>query len=218
MTSDTTVRPLPDPHDAPAPHGSTLTAEATAAAADSGVGAVPVAPLAALPPASGEFASRPRRPWSIAAEDVHGAVAITLRGAYYAEVASRYWHRQITAAELAEGMAEPVDDLIPPVGTFLVGRLEGTPMACAGVRMLDADTAELTRVYVAPAARGTGGGSALLTRVEDSARALGATRVRLDTRTDLVEARALYARHGYEEIPAYNDSPYAQHFFEKHLS
>ncbi|MEH0973839.1 hypothetical protein V6U77_22190 [Micromonospora sp. CPCC 205546] len=49
-------------------------------------------------------------------------------------------------------------------------------------------------------------------------RAAGVDRIRLDTRGDLVEARALYARHGYREIPAYHDGPYAEHWFEKVLS
>ncbi|MET8838306.1 hypothetical protein ABZV78_30990 [Micromonospora sp. NPDC004540] len=45
----------------------------------------------------------------------------------------------------------------------------------------------------------------------------GAERTRLDTRTDLVEERALDARNGYREIPAFNSGPYAQHWFEKLL-
>jgi hypothetical protein len=35
-------------------------------------------------------------------------------------------------------------------------------------------------------------------------------------RSDLVEARRLYARHGYTD-PPYHDDPYAEHFFEKRL-
>jgi hypothetical protein len=34
---------------------------------------------------------------------------------------------------------------------------------------------------------------------------------------DLVEARGLYAKHGYTEIPAYNSGEYADHWFEKKL-
>ncbi|MFJ1539801.1 hypothetical protein ACIODS_14790 [Micromonospora chalcea] len=59
------------------------------------------------------------------------------------------------------------------------------------------------RWYGRPEHRGAGG---------------GATRIRLDTRSDLVESRALYARHGYREIPAFTSGPYAQHWFEKSLS
>jgi GNAT superfamily N-acetyltransferase len=81
-----------------------------------------------------------------------------------------------------------------------------------------AGTAELKRVFVRGSARGTGGGPALVTAAEQAAReALGAVAMRLDTRKDLVEARALYAKLGYAEIPAYHDDPYADHFFEKKL-
>lgn len=45
-----------------------------------------------------------------------------------------------------------------------------------------------------------------------------AARILLDTREDLVEARALYARLGYREIEAYNESPYADHWFGKKLT
>ncbi|GAA1221136.1 hypothetical protein GCM10009665_09110 [Kitasatospora nipponensis] len=64
---------------------------------------------------------------------------------------------------------------------------------------------------------GWGGAAGLLAAVEAPAGGLGLTVLRLDTRGDLVEARALYARHGYREIPRYNDSRYADHWFEKSL-
>lgn len=40
----------------------------------------------------------------------------------------------------------------------------------------------------------------------------------LDTRTDLIEARALYARLGYTETERHNEDPYAEHWFTKDLS
>jgi hypothetical protein len=40
----------------------------------------------------------------------------------------------------------------------------------------------------------------------------------LDTRLDLVEARSLYVRHGYAEIPAYNQGPYAEIWYGKDLT
>ncbi|MEV6584003.1 GNAT family N-acetyltransferase [Streptomyces sp. NPDC051582] len=157
--------------------------------------------------------------WTVAAEHFATPEATALRRAYYAEVAGRYWKRAATEAEIDEGLqGDPADGLTPPTGDFAVGRLDGAPRACGGIRLLDPLTAELTRVYVDPRARGTGGGAALLTALEAAARALGAERVRLDTRSDLVEARALYARQGYAEIPAYNAGPYAEHWFEKLLA
>lgn len=156
--------------------------------------------------------------WQVTPEAFTTADATLLRRAYYAEVAGRYWKRSVTEAEIDQGLLDfPDDELTAPTGRFLVGRLDGAALACGGIRLLDPATAELTRVYVDPRARGTGGGAALLEALEQAGRALGAERVRLDTRSDLVEARALYARHGYAEIPAYSAGPYAEHWFEKPL-
>src|SRR5205085_8818400 len=52
-------------------------------------------------------------------------------------------------------------------------------------------------------------GSRLLREAEQHAKRHGTETLRLDTRDDLVEACALYARHGYSEIPAYSRRPYA---------
>ncbi|MEU6891983.1 GNAT family N-acetyltransferase [Streptomyces sp. NPDC046557] len=156
--------------------------------------------------------------WTVAPEPFTSPDATALRRAYYAEVAGRYWRRPVSEAEIDEGLRDdPADGLAAPTGCFVVGRYDGRPLSCGGIRLLDATTAELTRVYVDPRARGTGGGAALLGALEDAARDLGAERVRLDTRSDLVEARRLYARQGYAEIPAYNSGPYAEHWFEKRI-
>ena len=39
----------------------------------------------------------------------------------------------------------------------------------------------------------------------------------LDTNGTLTEAIAMYERSGYSRIERYNDNPYAELFFEKHL-
>jgi GNAT superfamily N-acetyltransferase len=51
--------------------------------------------------------------------------------------------------------------------------------------------------------------------VEARARALGVTRLRLDTNRALTNAIAMYRTMGWTAIPAYNDNPYAHHWFEK---
>jgi ribosomal protein S18 acetylase RimI-like enzyme len=70
---------------------------------------------------------------------------------------------------------------------------------------------------VAPDARGLGIAQRVLDALEAHAVAMGLHTLRLDTNSSLVEARALYDRNGYIEIPAYNDNPYAHHWFEKRL-
>ncbi|MEV6245210.1 GNAT family N-acetyltransferase [Streptomyces sp. NPDC051742] len=156
--------------------------------------------------------------WTFSPERVDTPDATALRRDYYYDVASRYWKRPATEAEIDEGLAgDGVELLTPPTGQFLVGRYEGKPAACGGVLLLDGERAELTRVFLRHAFRGLGGAGVLMDGLEDAARALGARRMVLNTRLDLVEARALYTRHGYAEIPAYCSGPYMDVWYGKDL-
>ncbi|MEU8256802.1 GNAT family N-acetyltransferase [Micromonospora inaquosa] len=143
--------------------------------------------------------------------------AVSLLREYMTEMVVRYHRRPALPGEVDAALAElPSDDLTAPSGLLLLAHHGDALAGCAGLRW-QPGWAELTRVFVRPEHRGAGGGSALLAAVEERARAAGADRIRLDTRNDLVEARALYARHGYLEIPAYSQGPYAEHWFEKRL-
>lgn len=156
--------------------------------------------------------------WIVAPEHFGTPDAELLRRDYYDEVASRYWGRPATTGEIDEGLTgDGVELLARPTGEFVVGRYGGKAASCAGLRLADAGTAELTRVFVRPAFRSTGGGGLLLAAIESAARSLGVRQIRLDTRDDLVEARGLYAKHGYREVPAFNQGPYAEHWFAKEL-
>ena len=53
---------------------------------------------------------------------------------------------------------------------------------------------------------------------EDQARELGFTTLRLETNRALTEAISLYRNSGYAEVAAFNADPYANHWFEKHIS
>ncbi|GAA5155805.1 GNAT family N-acetyltransferase [Pseudonocardia eucalypti] len=161
--------------------------------------------------------------WAVARGDVRCEEAKALLREYFTEVANRYCRlhhqRDVTREEVETILAEwPSDDLAEPNGLFLVGHYLGEPRSCAGLRVRDAETLELTRVYVWPGRRGTGGGARLLAEAESEARSLGVRRIVLDTRLDLVEARALYARHGYREIPAFSGGPYAEAWYGKELA
>ncbi|GGU84971.1 N-acetyltransferase [Streptomyces litmocidini] len=159
-----------------------------------------------------------RMTWTFSPERVDTPDATALRRDYYADVAGRYWKRPATEAEVDEGLTnDGVELLAPPTGRFLVARYGGKPAGCGGVLMLDGARAELTRVFLRHAFRGTGGAGALLRRLEEEARGLGARRMVLNTRFDLVEARALYTRHGYAEIPAYCTGPYMDIWYGKEL-
>jgi ribosomal protein S18 acetylase RimI-like enzyme len=139
--------------------------------------------------------------------------------AYFRDIVSRYHGRQATEVEIDSAMSEePSDDLTLPHGLFWVATEEAAVVGCAGLRLLPASLGEVTRVFVTANARRRGVGSRLLDELENAARSHGLSRLHLDTRHDLIEARHLYAKHGYREVPAFNTSPYAQHWFAKTLT
>ncbi|GGP98497.1 GNAT family N-acetyltransferase [Streptomyces mutabilis] len=161
--------------------------------------------------------------WTVAPEPYDSPVAAALWRAYCTEVSDRWYllyeGRRTDPGELErEIAAQSGADLAPPRGRLLVARYGGEAAGTAGVRLLDADTAELTRVFLYERMRGRGGAALLVRAAEDAARALGASRMVLDTRGDLVEARALYARLGYTETEPHNEEPYAEHWFAKRLA
>jgi GNAT superfamily N-acetyltransferase len=129
--------------------------------------------------------------------------------------------------ELRERFEEPYDPerhrepsreaFLTPNGRFLVALSEGRAVGCGGVTRLSAGEALITRMWVAPQARGLGLGRRILRELEAAAVELGFRRVRLDTNRALVEARKLYLAAGYREVEAFNDSPYADFWFEKEL-
>ena len=139
--------------------------------------------------------------------------------AYMLDVASSYHGRPATDAEVDAALAdEPGDDLAPPHGLLVIATdADGATLGCAGLALLAGTVAEVRKVYVAPTARGRGLGQRLVGEVERLAAVHGRTQVRLDTRADLVEARRLYARLGYDEVEAFNTGPYAEHWFAKDL-
>lgn len=135
------------------------------------------------------------------------------------EVASRYLGRRATDAEIdAALLADPTDDLTLPRGILLVADRGGAVVGCAGLRLLPGRLGEVKRVFVEPAARCHGLGSQLMAALERHAGEHGVTRLRLDTRRDLVEARAMYGALGYQEVPAFSTGPYAEHWFAKSLT
>ncbi|WP_181771794.1 GNAT family N-acetyltransferase [Amycolatopsis pittospori] len=156
--------------------------------------------------------------WSFELAAVDHPDAVRILREYMVDIATRYHRRHVPDAEIDGYLEEQHSrDLVPPTGAFLLARRDGVLAGCAGVRVATPDTTELTRVFLRPTERGTGGAALLVAAAEDAARDLGATVMRLDTRSDLVEARALYARLGYAEVEPYNDDPFAQHWFSKPL-
>ena len=108
-------------------------------------------------------------------------------------------HFRLDAEEVSDGH-----------GAFVIAWVDGSPLGCGAVRRLGATSAELKRMYVAPAARGRGVGRALLEALEGEARRLGVRQLLLETGVRQRAALVLYERAGFMVVPAfgeYRDSP-----------
>jgi DNA-binding MarR family transcriptional regulator/GNAT superfamily N-acetyltransferase len=148
---------------------------------------------------------------TISAEDPDSPDAKWCLGQYFAELGERF------AGGFDAGRSLPADagDLRPPRGAFLVARLDGRPVGCGAVKATEPGAGSIKRMWVSREVRGTGVGWRLLQALENAAAGLGIGLLRLETNRSLQEAQALYRRNGYREVPAFNDDPYADHWFEK---
>lgn len=170
------------------------------------------------------------------------ARAVTMR--YFDDLVSRYHGRPATAEEIADVDAGyPSELLREPNGLLLLARRGDAVLGRVGTHSVAEDGAasqggtraesaagptdaapsgsnrvgEVTRVFVDASARGLGVARLLMAELEAQARSRGLVALRLDTRSDLVEARRLYAAVGFTEVAAHNDDPYAEHWFRKEL-
>jgi GNAT superfamily N-acetyltransferase/DNA-binding MarR family transcriptional regulator len=133
--------------------------------------------------------------------------------AYLAELSRRFYGgfdpaRSISAAD---------EELSPPAGLFLIATLRSEPVGCGALKFHRDAPAEIKRMWVAPALRGLGLGRRLLAELEARAAVHGVRTLRLETNRALDEAISLYRSAGYREVAAFNDEPYAHHWFEKTL-
>jgi len=117
----------------------------------------------------------------------------------------------------SKGVSAEPHELRPPAGVFLVASLHREPVACGAVKHHADAPSEIKRMWVAESVRGLGLGRRLLARLETEAIRSGATAARLETNGALTEAIGLYRAAGYREVPAFNDEPFAHHWFEKTL-
>ena len=133
---------------------------------------------------------------------------------YFDELNTRF----DTGFDPAQSIPADAGELTEPAGLLLVARLRGEPIGCGALKLHGKEPAELKRMWVSPGARGLGVGRRILSELEQHARARHVTVVRLETNRSLREAIGLYRSTGYVEVDAFNDEPYAHHWFEKRLT
>jgi ribosomal protein S18 acetylase RimI-like enzyme len=107
----------------------------------------------------------------------------------------------------------------PPRGGLWLARAGEIGVGCVALRPLDDTTAEVKRMYVDPASRGTGVGRALLETLIAGARARGYRTLRLGTLEDMTVAQGLYRSLGFQPIERYRpDELIDTRFFELSLT
>lgn len=150
----------------------------------------------------------------IRASDPASSAAQFCLQSYFAELGSRFEAGFDPEASIPATAA----DLAEPAGLLLLAQIHEETIGCGALKFHGTGPAELKRMWVAASARGLGVGRRILTELELHARQRGITVIRLETNRRLTEAIRLYRSAGYAEVPAFNDEPYAQHWFEKHLT
>jgi GNAT superfamily N-acetyltransferase len=133
--------------------------------------------------------------------------------AYEAELASRF----DGGFDPAQSNSATDEEMTPPAGLFLLATVDGEPAGCGALKFHGDAPAEIKRMWVAPTARGLGLGRRILAQLEAHAARHGVRVLRLETNQALREAIGLYRSAGYREVTAFNDEPYAHHWFEKSL-
>jgi len=96
----------------------------------------------------------------------------------------------------------------PPRGRLYVAMMARQLAGCVALRPLSDDECELKRLYVRPGFRSRGIGRLLTRHVIGEARAIGYSRVVLDTLQNMTEAHALYTRLGFTDIAPFNSTPF----------
>jgi ribosomal protein S18 acetylase RimI-like enzyme len=133
--------------------------------------------------------------------------------AYFSELSRRF----DGGFDPARSISADDEELTSPAGLLLVATRHGEPVGCGALKFHGDGPAEIKRMWISPAVRGLGLGRRLLAELEARAAARGVATLRLETNRALDEAIGLYRDSGYREVAAFNDEPYAHHWFEKTL-
>jgi DNA-binding MarR family transcriptional regulator/GNAT superfamily N-acetyltransferase len=145
--------------------------------------------------------------------DPRGEAARYCLREYYGELSRRFRG----GFDVSLSRDPDVTDMMSPCGAFFVAMSDGLPLGCVGLKGTGSELAEIKRLWVAPSARGLGLGRRLMDSAENAARNISVEILRLDTNSALAEALQFYRSTGWTEIERFNDDPYPDLFFEKHL-
>jgi putative acetyltransferase len=109
-----------------------------------------------------------------------------------------------------EELAGLPGDYAPPSGRLLLAQYRNDLAGCVALHKIEPEICEMKRLYLRPQLRGRGVGRALAEAVITEARAIGYSKMRLDTVEPVMpNAVAMYRRLGFVEIEPYRPNPIA---------
>ena len=122
--------------------------------------------------------------------------SVQLRQAQRDEMAIRYG-----TPDSEPGPAPTGDDI---VAFYVAFSDDDLPLGCGGLRAVNDSEGEVKRMFVTASSRGTGTATAILERLEVSARDRGWIRLLLETGDQQPDAIRFYTREGYERVPNFS--------------
>ncbi len=107
----------------------------------------------------------------------------------------------------------------PPHGALiLIYANRESPVGCFALRLFQQDICELKRMFLDKTFRGRGIGRQMMEKALEQAKALGYSKIRLDSLQNMKAAIALYQEFGFREVEPYRFNPLdGAVYFEKEL-
>lgn len=108
-----------------------------------------------------------------------------------------------------EVLENPERYILQPGGQIVIAVANGRPVGCCGLIPMEPGVYEVAKMAVSDDYQGQGLGRRVLSRTIEEARAMGATKLYLETNSKLLNAIHLYESLGFKHLPP-KDSPYAR--------
>ena len=113
----------------------------------------------------------------------------------------------VSPEQLAEDTIAHIQDVLPPNRrTLLAYGSDGLLLGCGVIKKIRPDAAELKRVYVRPAARGTGLGRRILEMQIAEVRRMGCRSLYADTVKANTSMLIMFEKLGFSTIPRYPEN------------
>ncbi len=147
-------------------------------------------------------ATKPDITFQLITDESQSSVAKELFSEYQAEIGV-----DLSFQDFSSELSSLPGSYSAPRGRLYIVRVNGVPAGCVALRPRENNVCEMKRLFVRASYRGFGLGKMLSERVIADARAIGYTRMVLDTLPTMQQAQTLYRSLGFTEIEPYRFNP-----------